>query len=47
MTFRQNEMEFKSIVINSTGHADFLGAAKFLRRDCVVGFKLLAHGDYK
>lgn len=44
VTFQQNEMEFKSVIMNSTGHTYCLGAARFLGNDCAGGLKLLIIG---
>lgn len=45
MTFQQNEIEFKSIIISSAGHTYWLGAAELLCEDCAIGLKLLAYSD--
>lgn len=34
---KQNEMEFKSNIINSAGHTYCLGVAEFLCSGCAVG----------
>lgn len=38
---KQNEIEFKSIIINSTGHIYCLAAAEFFCNDCSVDIQTL------
>lgn len=40
--FSTNELEFKSIIMNSAGHTYCLGAAEFLGDDCASGFKVFS-----